>query len=212
MTTLVPRDHGGAADLAVFATRVARFEAEAVIRIIAEGQVAGCFAETPFDVLALRALALDEPVSVDVVVEAGTLAARAVGDRGELELPPALPALRWATSLPPRAGWSEMARLGASDVSTRVAEGVAEFRERAPQVTEGSARREGRTELEKLAGEIWDRELAAGVPLRLAHAAESYGFLSNEGDVVLRGVGQWWRLDARHGSILARSGLALFAL
>ena len=98
MTQLVPEHPGAASDLATFARRVARFEPEAVIRIVAEGTVAGCFAETPFDALALRAIGLAAPLSTDVVVEAGTLAARAVGANGELELPPAVPALRWTTS------------------------------------------------------------------------------------------------------------------
>ncbi len=211
MTVLVPRRPGGAADLAMFATRVARYEAEAVVRIVAEGHIAGCFAETPFDALALRAIQLAEPVSVDLVFEAGTLAARAVGDRGELELPPAVPALRWTSSLPPRRGWTVLSTLDGTDVDRRVQAGVDEFRQRAPSVTEGMALREGRAALEKLADEIWDRELAAGVPLRLAHAADSYGFLGG-GEVTLRSVGQWWRLDAPYGSVLARSGLALFAL
>ena len=211
MTVLVPRHSGGAADLAMFATRVARYEAEAVVRIVAKGTVAGCFAETPFDALALRAVELAEPVSVDLVLEAGTLAARAVGDRGELELPPPVPALRWTSSLPPRSGWKVLATLDGSDVDQRVRAGIEEFRQKAPSVTEGSALREGRVALEKLADEIWDRELAAGVPLRLAHAAGSYGFLG-EGEIVLRTVGQWWRLDAPYGSVLARAGLALFAL
>jgi hypothetical protein len=211
MTVLVPRHPGGAADLAMFATRVARYEAEAVVRIVAEGNVAGCFAETPFDALALRAIELAEPVSFDLVLEAGTLAARAVGDRGELELPPPVPALRWTSSLPPRRGWTVLARLPGSDVEQRVQAGVEEFRQRAPSVSEGMALREGRAALEKLADEIWDRELAAGAPLRLAHAADSYGFLGG-GEVTLRSLGQWWRLDAPYGSVLARSGLALFAL
>ncbi|MGH8773990.1 MAG: hypothetical protein ACRDWI_02090 [Jiangellaceae bacterium] len=211
MTLLVPRHQGAAADLATFARRVARFEADAAIRIVADGAVAGCFAETPFDALALRAVALAEPLAADVVVEAGTLAARAVGTNGEVELPPALPALRWTSSLPPRSGWTELTRLSGVEVAARVAEGVEEFRGRAPDATAGSALREGRAALETLAAEIWDRELAAGIPLRLAHAAESYGFLG-PGDVVLRGVGPWWRLDAPYGSILARGGLALFAL
>ncbi|MGH8824953.1 MAG: hypothetical protein ACRDVN_10800 [Jiangellaceae bacterium] len=211
MTTLVPRHRAAAADLATFARRVARFEAEAVVRIVADGSVAGCFAETPFDALALRAVALAVPLSADIVVEAGTLAARAVGADGEMELPPALPALRWTTSLPPRSGWTELARLDARDVTARVAEGVEQFRRQAADVTGGLTLRAGRVALEGLAAQIWDRELAAGVPLRLAHAAESYGFLG-DGDVALRGVGSWWRLDAPHGSVLARSGLALFAL
>lgn len=211
MTVLVPRHPGGAADLAKFATRVARYEAEAVVRIVADGRVAGCFAETPFDALALRALELAEPVSMDLVFEAGTLAARAVGDRGELELPPPVPALRWTSSLPPRTGWTVLAALRGAGVEKRVRAGVEEFRQRAPSVTDGLALREGRVALEKLADEIWDRELAAGVPLRLAHAADSYGFLGG-GEVTLRSVGMWWRLDARFGSVMARSGLALFAL
>lgn len=211
MTTVVPRHSGAAADLAVFATRVARYEADAVIRVVSGGSVAAFFAETPFDVLALRAVELADPLDVDLVLEAGTLAARAVGDRGELELPPPVPALRWTTSLPPRSNWTELARLGGVEVRRRVEAGIAEFRRRAPELTEGSARREGRAQLEKLAAEVWDDELAAGVPLRLAHAAESYGFLG-EGDVVLRSSGQWWRLDAPYGSVVARTGLALFAL
>lgn len=211
MTVLVPRRPGGAADLAMFATRVARYEAEAVVRIVADGTVAGCFAETPFDALALRAVELAEPVSVDLVVEAGTLAARAVGDRGELELPPPVPPLRWTSSLPPRSGWTVLATLDGSKVDKQVQAGVDEFRQRAPSVAEGLALREGRVALERLADEIWDRELAAGVPLRLAHAADSYGFLGG-GEVTLRGAGQWWRLDGPYGSVLARTGLALFAL
>ncbi len=211
MTLLMPEHPGAAADLATFARRVARFEPDAVIRIIADGLVAGCFAETPFDALALRAVALAAPLSADVVVEAATLAARAVGADGELELPPAVPALRWTSSLPPRSGWTDLSREPGSAVAARVAAGVDEFRQRAPDVTAGLALREGRAALEELAAEIWAQELAAGIPLRLAHAADSYGFLG-EGDVVLRSVGQWWRLDAAHGSIVARSGLALFTL
>jgi hypothetical protein len=211
MTLLVPEHAGAAADLATFARRVARFEPEAVIRIVAEGMVAGCFAETPFDALALRAVALSAPLSADVVVEAATLAARAVGAGGELELPPGVPALRWTSSLPPRSGWAELCREPGPAVARKVAAGVDEFRRRAPDATNGLALREGRAALEALAAEIWAREFAAGVPLRLAHAADSYGFLG-AGDVVLRSVGQWQRLDAPHGSIVARSGLALFAL
>jgi hypothetical protein len=211
MTLLVPEHAGAAADLATFARRVARFEPEAVIRIIGEGMVVGCFAETPFDALALRAVALSAPLSIDVVVEAATLAARAVGASGELELPPAVPALRWTSSLPPRSGWTELCREPGPAVARQVAAGVDEFRRRAPDVATGLALRAGRGALEGLAAEIWARELAAGVPLRLAHAADSYGFLG-DGDVVLRAVGQWQRLDAPHGSIVARGGLALFAL
>jgi hypothetical protein len=212
VTVFTPARPGAAADLATFAKRVARFEPEAVARIVATGSVAGCFAETPFDALALRTVALADPVEVDVVVEASTLAAKAVGAQGELELPPALPALRWTSSLPPRSGWTELGRLALEDVVARVDAGVAEFRRRAPEEAQGRDLRAGRAALEGLAAQIWDVELTHGVPLRLAHAASSYGFLSGHGEVVLRSVGSWQRLDAPNGTILARSGLALFAL
>ncbi|NEE02662.1 hypothetical protein [Phytoactinopolyspora halotolerans] len=212
MTVLVPAQPGAAADLATFAQRVARYEPEAVARIVANGSVAGCFAETPFDALALRAMALADPVEADVVVEASTLAARAVGAEGELELPPALPALRWTSSLPPRSGWSELARLPLPEVVSRVEVGIEQFKRRAPEAAGGRDLRAGRAALEGLAAEIWDKELAEGVSLRLAHAASSYGFLSGSGEVVLRSVASWQRLDAPNGTIVARSGLALFAL
>lgn len=212
MTVLVPADPGAASDLATFAQRVAKFEPDAVVRVVSAGAVAGCFAETPFDALALRAVTLAEPADIDTVVEAGTLAARAVGAGGELELPPALPALRWTSSLPPRSGWSELARLSLDDVVARVDQGVEEFKQRAPAVAEGTSARAGRAALEGLATEIWNRELEAGVPLRLAHASSSYGFLAGSGDVVLRSAGSWWRLDAPNGTVLARGGLSLFAL
>lgn len=217
MTSFVPAHPGAAADLATFAQRVAKYEPDSVLRVVAHGAVAGCFAETPFDSLALRAVALAEPADIDVVVEAGNLAARAAGAAGaadRFELPPALPALRWTSSLPPRSGWTELARLPLTAVVADVERGVEEFRTRAAGVADGKSLRAGRAALEGLAAEIWDRELAAGMPLRLAHAASSYGFLSGPGgaEVALRSVGSWWRLDAPHGSVLARGGLALFAL
>jgi len=212
MTTLQPLHPSAASDLAMFARRVARYEPDAVIRIVGGDTVVGFFAETPFDALVLRAVALAEPLDADVVVEAGTLAARAVGAGGSLELPAALPALRWTSSMPPRSGWTELMRLPLNDVSARVDAGVEDFKSRAPQVADGLTLRDGRAALERLAGDVWDVELAAGVPLRLAHAASSYGFLVGEGDVVLRESGSWWRLDAPHGAVLARGGLALFAL
>ncbi len=212
MTSLVPADPGGAADLATFARRVATFQSDAVVRVVSYGSVAGCFAETPFDALALRSVALARAEEFDVVLEAGTLAARAVGASGELELPPELPALRWASSLPPRSGWEESARLPADEVAGRVEHGVEEFKSRAAGVTDGLSSRAGRAALEGLATEIWDQELTAGVPLRLAHAASSYGFLSGDGAVVVRVTGAWWRVDAPNGAVLARTGPALLAL
>lgn len=217
MSSVVPRSSGAVTDLGTFARRVARFEPEAVVRLIGSGTVLACFAETPFDALAMRAMPLAEPADLDIVVEAQTLAARAVGEQPLLELPAALPALRWTTSLPPRTGWEVVTVLPAVDVVRAVDDGVEEFRRRAPEATAGMDLRAGRAALEGLAAQVWDRELIPDTPLRLAHAATSYRFLPDRvedarGEVVVRRHGSWRRLDAPHGSIVARSGLALFAL
>ncbi|HSK28034.1 MAG TPA: hypothetical protein VK894_14070 [Jiangellales bacterium] len=218
MSTLLLEGPGAGRDIATYARRVSRFDGGAVVRVVARGRVAGFFAETPFDALALRSAALAEPADVDEVVEAGTLAARAASAAGggRLELPPPVPALRWTSGLPPTAGWRELGRLPAVEVADRVAEGVAEFRLRA----EGGADAPSRAALESLAADVWAREMAAGVPMRLAHAAESYGFIgpgsagggSADGEVVLRAAGAWQRLDAPYGSVLGRSAdvLGLF--
>jgi hypothetical protein len=211
---LVLADAAAGEDVATFARRVARFEPDAVVRVVARGSVLGLFALTPFEAVALRAVRLTEPAELDAVVEAGTLAARAAGARAHLELPAALPALRWTGGLPPVTGWTEVARLPADAVAARVAEGVAEFRRRA--LAAGASGPAARAALESLAADVWSRDLAADVPVRLAHAAESYGFLGDppRGDVVLRSAAAWRRLDTTFGSVLARtgSGLGLFAL
>jgi hypothetical protein len=211
VNVLVLGDPGAGRDVSTYARRVSRFDADAVVRVVARGVVAGFFAETPFDALALRAAVLAEPADLDEVVEAGTLAARLAGAGVELELPPPVPALRWTAGLPPSAGWAEVARLAAGEVADRVAEGVSEFRDRAAGAG-GSP--PSRAALESLAADVWARELAGGVPVRLAHAAEAYGFLGDppSGDVVLRAAGAWQRLDASYGSVLGRSAdvLGLF--
>ncbi len=211
MSVLVLGQPTVARDLSTYARRVARFDAAAVVRVVARGRVAGFFAETPFEALALRSAVLAEPADLDEVVEAGTLAARSARAAAELELPPPVPALRWTAGLPPSAGWEEVARLSAGEVSDRVAEGVSEFRARAAA---GTGAPPPRAALESLAADVWARELAGGMPVRLAHAADSYGFLGDppSGDVVLRAAGAWQRLDAPYGSVLGRSAdvLSLF--
>lgn len=202
---------GGAAaatDLGTYARRIARHDAEAVLRVVAGEGTAAFFAQTPFQAVAARAVALREPVrpELDVVLEAATLAARAAGGGDPLELPPPVPALRWTAGLPPRSGWRETARLPSDRVSQAVGDGVAEFRRRAVEV--GAGRPGAGAVLESLAADVWSRELAGGVPVRLAHAADSYGFLGG-GDVVLRAAGPWHRLDAAYGSVFAREAVGL---
>lgn len=176
---------------------------------MADGAVLAAFVATPFDCLGMRATRLAVPVGhVDVVVEAVGLAARAhtAGERGAIVLPPPVPALRWATGLPPRSGWKPVASLLLGDVIDRVAAGTDEFRSRAQALPAG---RTPSAALDALANDIWRRAIAADHPVRLAHAADYLGFLdsSRSGDdagVALLSAGSWRRLDAPGGSTLMR--------
>lgn len=215
MTTLLLGDPRAAADLATFARRASRHDAEAVIRVAAKGSTAAFFASTVFDALALRTVALAEPVEppVDVVVEAVGLAARAATAQPALDLPPALPALRWIGPLPPRSGWRVTGTLASADVVATVEAGVAEFRARvANQAESGLSVAAARAAMEGVAADVWGRELAGGATVGLAHAAHAFGFLAPTGDVVVRAAGVWQRLDGAVGTVLGRRVSPLGAL
>jgi hypothetical protein len=217
-----------ARDLAAFAGRLAAADADAVVRVVARGARVGCFAATPFEVLVLRAAVLAEPLTLDEVVEAGTLAARAAsatpGDATtRLELPPPVPALRWTGSLPPTSGWAPRGTIALDRARELVAGGIEEFRARVAAVPEADR---SRAVLESIAADVWEREEPPGVRVRLLHAASAYGFLADPPTAADRGqdadatasevpgvavaaAGRWTRVAAPYGTVLAREGSAL---
>jgi hypothetical protein len=73
-----------------------------------------------------------------------------------------------------------------------------------------------RVQLDAVAAEVWGRPVVAGIPLRLAHAAELTGLLGRAGEVTAYTSGTWQRLGCPGGSVAARKGsggaLDLFAL
>ena len=213
MTTLALAEIQGAEDLAVFAHRLAFSDSEAVVRVVARGTRVGCFAGTPFDVLVMRAARLREPAQADEVVEAGTLAARAASaHNGIVELPPAVPALRWTGPLPPVSGWAAVTTIGLWEGRELVADGIEEFRTRVASVAEADR---SQAALESIAADVWEREVVPGLRVRLLHAAESYGLLGprdvSDADqrIGVRAVGRWTRVDAPFGTVIAREGSAL---
>ncbi len=198
-----------AADISSFALRINGDDAQSVIRVVGHQATLACFAHSSFGVLVMRATALAETAEVDEVVEAGTLAARASSSLdGLLELPPPVPALRWAGALPPLSGWQQTGSLTLADARNAVANGVSEFRRRIDGVPDGDRTR---AVLESIAADIWDREVS-GVPVRMLHAAEAHQFLGGEqqtGEVRVLESGRWRRVDAPYGVTLARTGSAL---
>jgi hypothetical protein len=210
MTALALAAPGAAADLAAFAKRLAGNDPDSVLRIVARGGKVACFATTPFDVVVMRAAKLAEPVDCDVVVEAGTLAARASSARaGVLELPPTVPALRWVGPLPPNSGWRPVASVSVRDSRLLVEQAITEFRTRVDSMNENDR---SRAALESVAADVWEREVTSGVRVRLFHAAVTYGFIGpsdEEGSIAVYACGPWTRVDAPYGTVLAREGSAL---
>ena len=192
-----------ARDLAVYAERAARHDPATPVRLVAAGHVLAAFVSTPFDCLALRTCRLADSASIDVVVEAVGLGARArsAAADGLLAVPPRLPDITWAQPLPPRSGWQELGTVPSADVAARVVTDTDEFRLRSTQVGSG---RQAATALEGIAQELWARPLVGDAPARLAHAADYLGFVDGEGDAVVRECGAWRRLDTRTGVTLSR--------
>ncbi|MGC0421567.1 hypothetical protein [Embleya sp. AB8] len=204
MSTLRLADSAAAADLGGYLARLLRYDRRAVVRIRAEGSVLGTFGHPPFGeaasgVITLRASELAEPATVDATVSAGQLL-DAIADDASVVPPASVTGPGWAGLLPPRTGWARVAELGVLDLAHEVAAGVAEFRARTEP---GMAR----ADLDRIAAGIWTRPMAGRLPLRAAHAAQSFGFLGPPDAAarveVLR-AGAWLRLEARYGSVSVR--------
>ncbi|MFF7244177.1 hypothetical protein ACFZBU_09795 [Embleya sp. NPDC008237] len=204
MTVLRLADSAAAADLGGYLTRLLRYDRRAVVRMRAEGSVLGTFGHPPFGeaasgVITLRASGLAVPATADVTVSAGQLL-DAIADDASVTLPASVTGPGWAGMLPPRTGWERVAELGVLDLGREVAAGVAEFRSR----TEPGM---PRAEFDRIAADIWTRPLPGRLPLRAAHAAQSFGFLGPpdpEGRVEVLTAGAWLRLEARYGSVSVR--------
>ncbi|MEU0931753.1 MULTISPECIES: hypothetical protein [unclassified Embleya] len=197
-------DAAAGTDLGGYLTRLLRYDRRAVVRVRADGSVLGTFGHPPFGeaasgVITLRTSELAEPATVDATVSAGQLL-DAIADDASVRLPASVTGPGWAGMLPPRTGWERVAELAVLDLGREVAAGVAEFRSR----TEPGM---PRAEFDRIAADIWTRPLPGRLPLRAAHAAQSFGFLGPpdpEARVEVLTVGPWLRLEARYGSVSVR--------
>ena len=103
---------------------------EPAARLVALGQVLALHADTPFDTLALRGLALAEPASFDLTVSLADLAPNP--QTLSLELPDRQLAAPDLALLPPRSGWSQVGEVGPDEVED---EGADRDRNRDPPKT-----------------------------------------------------------------------------
>lgn len=164
----------------------------------------GLFDATP-TVLAMRALPVDPELVCDLVVAAAALHV-ADDDAAHLVLPDTALSPSWAGVSPPRGGWSEAGRIAASVLAARAQWGIA-------SVARGLPQDAGEDAVRVVRAAVWgapDDELG-GIPLGVAFAAFTLGFIVGQEQATVRVSGPWTRVSLARGHVIvrgpARSGL-----
>jgi hypothetical protein len=186
--------------LAQYLERLVALDNRAAVRLQAAGRALGVWSGPPFEVVALKPVALKVDTTVDATVSAQRLL-ESVSVGEELTLPPAVTGAMWVGVLPPRSGWVEREVSDVAKIRSAIDMAKHFFRERTEGVTD-------RQQLEAAAHDVWERTCLAEVPVRSAHAAESLGLLGpGSGQVTAYATDSWTRLSAPGGSVAARRGL-----
>ncbi|MFD4957362.1 hypothetical protein [Microbacterium sp. NPDC058389] len=199
-------DPSSAADALTFARRAARFTVEGV-RLQAAGGVLAMTAAplapkglgdaTP-TVLAMRTLSADPELVCDLVVDASALTAVA-DDPLALTLPETALSAAWAGIAPPRTGWAARPGIDASTLAAKAQGGIA-------QVSDAVPTDAGEDVVRAVRAAVWgapDDDLG-GLPLGVAFAALSMGFISGAETSRVFANGPWTRVTLDRGHIVVR--------
>lgn len=207
---LLLADPTTAADALTFAGRAARFTVEGVRLRAAHGVLAMTaaplaprgFGDPTPTVLALRTLAADPELDCDLVVEASALSA-AADDPRALVLPETALAPAWAGVAPPRGGWDARPGIEASTLAAKAQAGIARVADTVPTDA-------GEDVVRAVRAAVWgapDDEIA-GLPLGVAFAALSLGFISGTETARVFASGPWTRVSLTRGHVLVRGPVA----
>ncbi|MBD3941494.1 hypothetical protein IF188_07265 [Microbacterium sp. NEAU-LLC] len=201
-------DPASAADALTFAGRAARFTIEG-LRLQASGGVLAMTAaplaprglgdSTP-TVLAMRTLAADPELVCDVVVEASALSA--ADDPLALTLPDTAVSAAWAGISPPRAGWEPQPGVEASTLAARAQGGIARVSESVPTDA-------GEDVVRAVRAAVWGapEDDLGGLPLGVAFAALSMGFINGAETARVYANGPWRRVSLERGHVVVRGPL-----
>lgn len=186
--------------LVQYLERLVALDNRAVVRLQAGGRVLGVWSGPPFEVVAMRPVALGSEVDADATVSAQRLLER-VRDEQAVTLPERVSGPSWVGLLPPRSGWEERLRGDVANLRASIDMAKHFFRERADGIDD-------RGQLEQIAHDVWERTCLAEVPVRCAHAADSLGLLGpGDGVAVAYATDTWLRLAVPGGSVATRRGL-----
>lgn len=205
---LVLADAPSAQDALTFARRSARIGDEGVRLQAAGGVLAmstaalaprGLLDRTP-TVLGMRIIAADPELQCDLVV--GELAE--TDDDTALALPETALAPAWAGVAPPRGGWEPRGEISAATLASRAQWGIAAVAERMPKDA-------GEDVVRAIRGDVWGMpdDALLGLPLGIAFAAFSLGFIGGEEQARVTASGRWTRVTLQRGHILSRGPAAM---
>ncbi|HYI52184.1 MAG TPA: hypothetical protein VEX42_11510 [Microbacterium sp.] len=203
---LIFADAPAAADALIFAGRTARVGDGAVRLHASSGTLTmtsapfaprGLFDSTP-TVLAMRSLPVDPELVCDLVVEASDLSG-ADDSAEQLQLPETALAPSWAGVSPPRGGWVRAGVVRASVLAARAQWGIATVAESLPQ-------NPGEDAVRAVRAAVWGApdEQLGGLPLGVAFAAFTMGFIVGEEDAAVRTSGSWTRVSLSRGHVIVR--------
>lgn len=200
---LILADADSARDALTFSGRATRVGDEGV-RLQAKGGVLamtsaalapqGLLDRTP-TVLAMRVLRADPELECDLVI--GELTETT--DADQLGLPAQSLAPAWAGIAPPRAGWERTGELSAATLASRAQWGIAAVAHQVPTDA-------GEDAVRAVRGSVWgqpDDDLG-GLPLGVAFAAFSFGFIAGEEQAPVFTNGRWTRVSLTRGHVLSR--------
>ena len=203
---LIFADAPAAADALTFAGRSARV-GDGAVRLAAAGGTLtmtaapfaprGLFDATP-TVLAMRALPVDPELVCDLVVEASELVG-ADDSAEQLRLPETALSPSWAGVSPPRGGWAQTGSVAASVLASRAQWGIAAVAESLPQ-------NPGEDAVRAVRAAVWGApdDALGGLPLGVAFAAFTLGFIVGEENALVRTSGSWTRVSLRRGHVIVR--------
>ncbi|MFL0409570.1 hypothetical protein ACH0AH_00130 [Microbacterium paludicola] len=205
---LVLADAPSAQDALTFARRSARIGDEGVRLQAADGVLAmstaalaprGLLDRTP-TVLGMRIIAADPELQCDLVVS--ELAE--TDDDTALALPETALAPAWAGVAPPRGGWEPRGEISAATLASRAQWGIAAVAERMPKDA-------GEDVVRAIRGDVWGTpdDALLGLPLGIAFAAFSLGFIGGEEEARVTASGRWTRVTLQRGHILSRGPAAM---
>ncbi len=153
--------------------------------------------ETP-TILAMRFLPVDPELECDLVIEGSALTAG--DDPVALLLPDTARTAPWAGISPPRGGWEAAGTVAAATLAGRAQWGIAAVAESVPADP-------GAEIVQAVRARVWGAPDPAlgGLPLGVAFAAFSFGFIAGEETAEVRSSGPWTRLTLARGHVLTRA-------